>query len=114
NTSKFTQTICIYRQRTTTSDLGKLYKRSISKCSSSSTKFNSTENITGTPILISEVEYAVANLKDGKTPGEDMIHAEVLKLMDPKILCNKIYGSVIIPTGWLRSIFIALPKKNKA
>ncbi|KAK9873776.1 hypothetical protein WA026_002133 [Henosepilachna vigintioctopunctata] len=60
------------------------------------------EDITGPPILVSEVEYAVANLKDGKAPGEDMIHAEVLKLMDPKILCrffNKIYDSGIIPLG---------------
>ncbi|KAK9882617.1 hypothetical protein WA026_022247 [Henosepilachna vigintioctopunctata] len=90
--------------------MGKLYERSISKCSSSSTKFISTGRITGPPILVPEVEYAVANLKDGKTPGEDMIHAEVLKLMDSKILCrlfNKIYDSGIIPTGWLRSIFIA-------
>ncbi|KAK9869981.1 hypothetical protein WA026_006078 [Henosepilachna vigintioctopunctata] len=60
------------------------------------------EDINGPPILVSEVEYAVANLKDGKAPGEDMIHAEVLELMDPKILrglFNKIYDSGIIPTG---------------
>lgn len=46
-----------------------------------------------------------------------MVHGEILKLMDPKILCrlfNKIYDSGTFPKEWLRSTFIALPKKNKA
>ncbi|KAK9885589.1 hypothetical protein WA026_012347 [Henosepilachna vigintioctopunctata] len=36
------------------------------------------EDITGPPILVSEVKYAIANLKDEKTPGEGMVQAEVL------------------------------------
>ncbi|KAK9882779.1 hypothetical protein WA026_023200 [Henosepilachna vigintioctopunctata] len=57
------------RQRTTTSDLEKLYKYLYQNVRPAAQNLTQQEDITGPPILVSEVEYAVANLKDGKTPG---------------------------------------------
>ncbi|XP_071579082.1 uncharacterized protein [Temnothorax nylanderi] len=73
---------------------------------------------TGPPITRNGVEKAIKNAKNGKTPGSDGTLAEVLKLFGEKgvdaltRLFNAIYDSGEIPEDWLRSVFVALPKKH--
>lgn len=73
--------------------------------------------MSGPSITISEVNYALSTLKNKKAPGQDNIHAEVLKLFNTKQLCdlfNNIYDTGDIPSNWLRSTFVAIPKKVNA
>lgn len=75
---------------------------------------------TGPPILKSEIQHAINNLKNNKTPGPDCIHSELLKLInDDNIgylttLFNKIYNTGEFPQEWLKSTFIPIPKKANA
>jgi len=67
--------------------------------------------------MVSEVRYALSTLKDRKAPGQDNIHAEILKLVNVEQLCalfNKIYDTGDIPSDWLVSTFVAIPKKANA
>ncbi|XP_067119751.1 uncharacterized protein [Centruroides vittatus] len=67
-------------------------------------------------ILTSEVEHAIRRAKPGKACGPDQIHVELLKQLDYNNIqqltkwFNQIYNNVI-PSDWLQSIFVALPKK---
>jgi len=78
------------------------------------------ETITGPSILKGEVEKAIKRLKNKKAPGPDNIHSEVLKLIDENGVCfltelfNRIYDTGTIPSDWLHSTFITIPKKNNA
>ena len=72
----------------------------------------------GPEITNEEVEMAIKRLKDGKSPGPDDVHGEILKLLEtPQItaitrLFNNIYETGHLPKDWLLSIFIPIPKKN--
>lgn len=74
----------------------------------------------GPPISRREVEYAIQCTKTGKAPGPDGIPTELLKLIEYDQLqilvdlYNTIYHTGIIPTDWLRSTFVMLPKKVNA
>ena len=74
--------------------------------------------LTGPPILESEVAYTITQAKTGKASGPGKVCTELLKQLNeeniPIItqLFNKIYDTSIIPLGWLKSIFITLPKKT--
>ena len=73
--------------------------------------------MTGPPILESEVEYALKRMKNRKAPGADELPAELLKCIDVKVLTklfNKIYNSGSIPSEWLMSTFVPIPKKPNA
>ena len=74
----------------------------------------------GPPIMESEVEDAIKNMRHGKAIGEDGIAIEMIKTLEEwgvKIvteLANSIYDSGQIPDAMSRSIFITLPKKPGA
>ena len=77
-------------------------------------------NNNGPPILRCEVENAIRKTPNGKAPGEDGITAEMIKILDDfgidKLLdlYNNMYNTGHIPEELLRSIFITIPKKQKA
>lgn len=76
-----------------------------------------TLELDGPEILKSEVIKALEQTKDGKAAGCDEIPAEFLRLINENNLnivldlFNKIYDSGQIPSDWLKSTFITLPKK---
>jgi len=79
------------------------------------------ENVeSGPEILCEEVQYAIKQLHNGKAAGPDSVYGEVLKLLDDggiKLLTklfNMVYAGGEIPKEWLKSYFIALPKKTNA
>lgn len=69
-------------------------------------------------ILQSEVECAIASLKDGKSPGKDGISAELLKSLSSNgvrqllHICNSIWKTGIWPVDWTESMFVPLHKKG--
>ncbi|XP_060533833.1 uncharacterized protein LOC132706497 [Cylas formicarius] len=74
-------------------------------------------------ITIEEVRRAIKIQKNDKAVGPDQIHAETLRLIvdadDTGLklltsLFNSIYEAGNLPTDWLRSTFITLPKKPNA
>ncbi|GFR75502.1 RNA-directed DNA polymerase from mobile element jockey-like [Elysia marginata] len=77
-------------------------------------------NFAGPPILKDEVRTAIWKMKNGKATGPDNIAAEQIKALDEfdinKIteLLDEIYETGEIPKEMLKSIFIALPKKDGA
>jgi len=77
-------------------------------------------NDEGPLITTAEVGEVVRQMKVGKAPGPDNLHSEFLKLLDDQglkhiaAIYNKIYQTGKIPQEWLRSEFIALPKKPGA
>ena len=77
----------------------------------------------GPEIIKGEVIQAIKRQKNGKATGPDKIHAELLKLIaeqDGKALqiltslLNKVHQTGHIPHSWLKSTFIAIPKKTGA
>lgn len=79
-----------------------------------------TENLSGPPIIRSEVEHAIKVAKLSKATGPDDIPTEAIKLLeDDNIdtlvnLFNEIYSTGHIPNDWLYSTFIMIPKTSKA
>uniref|UniRef100_A0A8D9EV91 Craniofacial development protein 2 n=1 Tax=Cacopsylla melanoneura TaxID=428564 RepID=A0A8D9EV91_9HEMI len=79
-----------------------------------------TANKEGPGILKEEIELAIKQTKEGKAAGPDKIPSEFFKLLDEEqlkwltLIFNSIYESGRIPTPWLRSEFITLPKKPGA
>lgn len=71
------------------------------------------------PYWKTEGIYAIKNRKKGKAVGPDQITTELIKLIDEDNvnilveLFNVIYKTGIIPTEWLKSTFVALPKVNR-
>lgn len=68
-----------------------------------------------------ELEKAFSSTKNGKAPGPDKIHIEVIKILNKDrvivyllSLFNSIYKTGIIPYDWLKSTFVALSKKLNA
>lgn len=74
---------------------------------------------TGPTILKSEVIHAFSIAKNRKASGPDEIPTEALKLITEENiglvvkLFNSIYETGEIPSDWLSSTFIALPKKQQ-
>lgn len=74
----------------------------------------------GPPITADEVRKSAEQMKDGKAPGPDDLHAEFLKMLDEDgikwltKLFNYIYSTGDIPRDWLKSTFIPIPKKASA
>lgn len=83
-----------------------------------------TQNIQKTPaeevptILISEIEKAVKQMKNGKSPGEDLIIIEMIKaggsvlLKKLQHLFNQVITKEKVPTVWKNAIIILLFKKG--
>ena len=77
-------------------------------------------NDDGQTILQSEVEGVIKDMKIGKASGNDEITTEMLKaLNDVGIkrlteICNLVYEHAYIPSEMNQSIFVRLPKKQKA
>lgn len=74
-----------------------------------------THQLDGPEILEAELRKALNTMKNNRCPGHDNVYAEVLKQVNTKqltYLFNKIYESGHIPTDWLKSTFVAIPKKN--
>ena len=80
-------------------------------------KFNECE---GPEITADVVERTRKRMRDKKTAGIDDITTEVLKALDGTPLeivtklCNKIYSTGHIPDDMKNSIFVTLPKKQRA
>lgn len=78
------------------------------------------ESLSGPEILQEEVQIAIAHLKEGKAAGPDNIQTELLKLFDKRTVklitqvFNNIYNTGKIPSEWLKSEFVAIPKKARA
>ena len=76
------------------------------------------ENKDGPPILKTEIQHAIKQLKINKSPGPDEIYPETLKLINEDnidlfvTLYNRIYESGQIPEEWLESTFVPVPKHN--
>lgn len=74
----------------------------------------------GPEILDAEVRKGINEAKEGKAPGPDDIHSEVLKLINDENLrtitrlFNVIYDTGHIPKEWLKSTFVIIPKKPNA
>lgn len=75
---------------------------------------------TGPPIMKREIERAIENAKTRKATGPDEIPTEILKLLRENglqllvSLFNSIYDRGVIPSDWLKSIFITIPKRSNA
>ena len=78
------------------------------------------ENELGDPILRSEFETALKELKNNRAPGIDNIQAEILKNSGEKArdklfeLISKIYKLGIIPKDFEKNKIVTLPKKTGA
>lgn len=81
---------------------------------------NVAERDEGPDITKAEVIHAINMQKDGKTTGPDKIHSEIIKVIAEQddtglqlllSLINSIYRSGKIPTDWLKSTFVTIPKK---
>ena len=76
------------------------------------------EDLNSREPLREEVELAIKELKVGKSPGCDLITAEMIKASgEPGIdvyhhICKKICHQGKWPQEWERSIFIPIPKKG--
>lgn len=72
---------------------------------------------TGPHITKEEVQKAIDTAKNGKAVGPDKIPAEILKLFSEEgintltRLYNVVYDTGEIPTDWLHSTFVTIPKK---
>ena len=74
-------------------------------------------------ITKAEIERAIQNMQNNKSPGPDEVRVELIKLLcdsstdfltSLEEIFNLIYDTGKIPSDWLTSSFIALPKKPRA
>lgn len=80
-------------------------------------------NEVGPPITKTEVAHAIKSQKNGKATGPDNVYAEVVKVIAEQeglgldiltSMFNTIYTTGQIPSDWLKSTFVTLPKKSNA
>ena len=70
------------------------------------------------PFTVEEVERVLQNLKNNKSPGEDLITGEMCKAMGENgigrlhSLINNIWMSESIPNDWKRGVIVKVPKKG--
>lgn len=83
--------------------------------------FDDHANIDGGPeILKSEVLFAIKSAKTKKATGPDDIPTELLQMIKEENigilvkLFNAVYATGDIPEDWLKSVFIPIPKKQRA
>ena len=71
-----------------------------------------------TAFTIEEVKRVVGNLKNNKSPGEDLITGEMRRAMGENgigrlhSLINNIWMSENIPIDWKRGVIVKVPKKE--
>ena len=71
-------------------------------------------------IMEAEVEWAIEQLKNNKSPGADEIPIELIKAAgdgitkEITVLCNKIWEKGEWPSDWEKSIFVPILKKGDA
>ena len=74
----------------------------------------------GPGILLTEIQEAIKEMKNGKASGVDDIPAEFLKMLDEKAmhrlskLCMEIYETGIWPEDFTKVVMIPIPKKVNA
>ena len=78
--------------------------------------FPDDENLSQ-PISEDEIQAAIAQLRDGKAPGDDGISAELLKLGGDRTICwltslSNIWSRGIIPSDCSNHIIVSLHKKG--
>ena len=65
-----------------------------------------------------EIEEAVKQMKNGKSPGVDNIPGELIKNGGPEVInaltviCQRIWTTKEWPKTWTQSIMLPLPKKG--
>ena len=70
------------------------------------------------PFSIEEVDIVVQKLKRNKSPGQDLISAEMCKAMGVpaterlRDIINKIWTTENIPTDWKQGVIVKVPKKG--
>lgn len=74
--------------------------------------------VTGSKTLTTEVERALKNMKNEKATGTDNVKSNFWNwwmrgIQWIPIIFNNIYDAEDIPKEWLKSKFIALPKKMR-
>ena len=75
-------------------------------------------NFDGPSLLMEEVGYAMKKMKTGKATGPDMISIEMIEPLEEMgieavtHLLNEMYKTGEMPKDMLKSIFIAIPKKE--
>ena len=78
-----------------------------------------TSNHLEPPPLRSEVETALKDMANGKSPGIDDIPAELWKSSGETgidllwILCKKIWNDQVWPKDWCRSVYVTIHKKRE-
>ena len=76
--------------------------------------------MSGPPILRSEIENAVKRMKSGKAAGEDGVVVEMIQAAGEFIMekitriANRIYNEGYIPEAMRESVFVTIPKKQGA
>ena len=74
----------------------------------------------GPEIIKSEVEICLKQMASGKAPGIDNISSEALQALDESgietltELCYEMYSASYVPADLRSSVFIVLPKKQRA
>lgn len=83
-------------------------------------EIHASQATTGPSITRDEILHALRTMKSGKVPGPDNIYIELLKLFDDNDglldllteLFNDVYDTGQIPSKWLISTFLTIPKKT--
>lgn len=71
--------------------------------------------IKGTPILKTEVEQAIKDMKNKKSTEIDELPIKFLNYLHEEVIvamCNKIYDKGIWPEDFAKTVIIPIPKKT--
>ena len=124
---KFTPRRCVIRQTDSTTQTEKdgiiqrwkEYTESIYKKEGQTEETYTPREYEKEPhIMESEIQTALKDISNSKSPGDDGIQIELLKASGQegiKILlklCNKIWDQLAWPQDWKQSVYIPLPKKG--
>jgi len=84
-----------------------------------SAKHAATENILDSPISVCELQAAIKQLENRKSPGENQIHAEFLKHAGKDARTSilrwfqQIWETGIVPSLWKKAIVVPVPKTGE-